>query len=178
MKIDWTYLTLDIVEGQHAIRISGLGFDSGAALSWAGGAEPGTNDSDGSSEAGCRRCGNAVPIPRIHFSLEHLIQSPDCVSASKHTISLDQKFVWHRRIVPRRHGSFLRHCEHLAALPIPIFTSDRFQMQPDPRRFLPTLIIVAFLLFSVCFFSKPEIRIISTASPFFLSFSSSICRKQ
>lgn len=30
-------------------------------------------------------------------------------------------FAWHRRIVPRRHGSFLRHCERSVALPVPVF---------------------------------------------------------
>lgn len=67
-----TYLTLDVVEGEHAVGVSALSLDRGGTLAGSGRAESGAHDADWSSESSCRRSRDAVPVPGIHRTVRRL----------------------------------------------------------------------------------------------------------
>lgn len=60
------YLALDVVEGEHAVRVSALSLDRGRTLARPGRTESGTNYADRPAEASRGSGRDAVPVPGIH----------------------------------------------------------------------------------------------------------------
>lgn len=90
-----TYFALDVVEGEHAVGVSALSLDRGGTLAWSSRAKSGTYDAHGSSETGCCRRSDAVPIPRIHGRSSGILQRklhyfPKVSSVPRERVSLLQ----------------------------------------------------------------------------------------